>query len=529
MEKGYLTLVLHAHLPFVRHPEHEHFLEENWLFEAMTETYLPLLQVFEGLHGSGVHWNLTLSVTPTLANMLRDPLLQDRYERHLNNLIELAGKEVERTRWQPEFQKLALFYHHRFVCARERFHAYGRDLTRGFKKFQEFGHLEIITCAATHGFLPLMNGNRAAARAQIRVGAQDYERVFGRRPRGIWLPECGYESGLDEILRDEGIEYFITDAHGVLHATPRPVYGIFAPLICPSGVAAFGRDLESSRQVWSAKEGYPGDPEYREYYRDIGWDLEYEYVAPYLRAHAGNRGNTGIKYYKITGKTAHKEPYDFNRANEKAAIHAGNFMFNREKQIEHLHGFLERAPILVAPYDAELFGHWWFEGPEFLNYLLRKIYYDQNTIQTITPSEYLKRFPTQQVATPSMSSWGYKGYNEVWLNGTNDWIYPHLHKAAEQMAELARRHSTLNGNEPLIERALNQAARELLLAQSSDWAFIMNAGTTVEYAHKRTQEHLDRFHVLRQAIDRGEINSEYLSRIEQADNLFPHLDYRVYG
>lgn len=527
MEKGYLILVLHAHLPFVRHPEHDYFLEENWLFEAITETYLPLLSMFESLKQTGVEWQLTMSVTPTLSSMLRDPLLQSRYERHINQLIELAGKEIERTRWQPEFNRLALYYYHRFVSSRERFHAYGRDLTQGFRKFQDLGHLEIITCGATHGYLPLMNDNRQAMRAQIHVGAKEYESVFGRRPRGIWLPECGYVPGVDELLKEEGIEYFITDAHGILHAAPRPVYGIFAPLICPSGVAAFGRDLESSRQVWSSKEGYPGDFDYREYYRDIGWDLDYDYVGPYLKAHVGGRGNTGIKYYRITGATPHKKPYDPVLAREKAASHAGNFMFNREKQVEYLNGYLGRQPVILAPYDAELFGHWWFEGPDFLHYLFQKIHYDQKSLRTITPSNYLERHPTHQKATPSMSSWGYKGYNEMWLNGTNDYVYPLLHQAAEQMVELARRHSS-NGHSLLVIRALNQAARELLLAQSSDWAFIMKTGTMVDYAHKRTREHLDRFHVLRQSINKGEIDEAWLSQIEAADNLFPHLDYRIY-
>src|SRR5262249_9571536 len=223
MPVGYLSLVLRAHLPYVRHPETGDFLEEDWLYEAITETYVPLLEVFQGLERDGVDWRLTMSVTPTLAAMLSDPLLQYRYVRHIDNLIALAGKEIERTRWQPEFNHLALMYHHRFLRAREMFvNQYGNNLLNGFRRFYDAGKLEIITCAATHGFLPLMNVNRNALRAQIEIGAREFARHFGKRPQGMWLPECGFAPGADELLRDSGIRYFFTDTHGVLFAEPRP-------------------------------------------------------------------------------------------------------------------------------------------------------------------------------------------------------------------------------------------------------------------------------------------------------------------
>ena len=155
-------------------------------------------------------------------------------------------------------------------------------------------------------------------------------------------------------------------------------------------------------------EGYPGEYNYREYYRDIGFDLDYDYIRPYISSD-GVRISTGIKYYRITGESGDKEPYVPEAALEKAAQQAGNFMFNREKQIEHLGSFLGRKPIIVAPYDAELFGHWWFEGISWLNFLIRKINYDQNTIRLITPSSYLKLYPKNQVISPAPSSWGWKG------------------------------------------------------------------------------------------------------------------------
>ena len=309
MGKGYLSFILHAHLPYVRHPEYHAFLEEDWLFEAITETYIPLIEVFEKLVEDNIDFRLTMSLTPPLVSMLADEVLQSRYLQYLDKRIHLAGLEVERTKHQPEFLRLAQMYLKYFKNARFVFaEKYRRNIVTAFKNFQDMGKLEIITCGATHGYLPLMNGNVNAMRAQIKVAVDHYEKHFGRKPRGIWLPECGYEPGIDQILKEAGIRFFITETHGILYAAPRPKYGIFAPVYCPSGVAAFGRDMESSKQVWSSKEGYPGDFAYRDFYRDVGFDLDYDYVKPYLHGD-GKRGNLGIKYYRITGKTNHKEPY----------------------------------------------------------------------------------------------------------------------------------------------------------------------------------------------------------------------------
>ncbi|MGE5173443.1 MAG: glycoside hydrolase family 57 protein [Betaproteobacteria bacterium] len=526
MEKGYLALVLHSHLPFVRHPEHDQFLEEDWLYEAITETYIPLINVFDGLVNDGVEFRLTMSLTPTLISMLADPLLQQRYLRHINKLIGLADNEIERTKHEPQFNSLARMYRDLFANARFVFEEkYGRNLVTAFRKFQDLGKLEIITCAATHGFLPLME-NTKAVRAQIMVAVEHHAKHLGQAPKGMWLPECGYYEGLDEILKEAGIRYFFMDSHGIFHATPRPKYGVYTPIYCRSGVAAFGRDIESSKQVWSSIEGYPGDYNYRDFYRDVGFDLDYDYVKPYLH-HDGVRVNLGIKYYRITGASNHKEPYVRQWALDRAATHAGNFLFNREKQVEWLSGvFGDRKPIIVAPYDAELYGHWWFEGPDWINFLIRKTVYDQKTVRLITPMEYLAENPRCQVATPSRSSWGYKGYAEVWLDGSNDWIYRHLHKAADRMIELAQAFPRAEG---LLHRALNQAARELLLAQSSDWAFIMKTGSHVEYAVRRTKEHVLRFTRLYQDIKGNCIDERWLGDIEYKDNVFPDIDYSVYA
>ena len=522
--QGHLSLILHAHLPFVRHPEHEKFLEENWLFEAITETYVPLLRMMDRWERDGMDTRLTFTMTPTLCAMLLDPLLQERYVRHLNELIDLAEKETHRTHWDGALNQLAMWYHRRFQEVRETYVACGKNLVAAFGRFQDAGELEIITSAATHALLPLIANHPPSMRAQILVARDHYRACFGRDPRGIWLPECAYVDGVEKVLQEANIRWFITDTHGLLHANPRPRYGVFAPIFTPNGIAAFGRDLSSAKQVWSKHEGYPGDVNYRDFYRDIGFDLDYDYVKPHMPS-SDQRGFTGIKYFRITGDSADKQVYQRAVALQTAANHAQHFLESRMEQIKHLAEIMDRPPLVLSPYDADLFGHWWYEGPEFLDYFVRKGYYDQKVLSFVTPEDYLKEYHSNQIAKPAASSWGEEGYWRVWLNETNEWIYPHLHVAQERMTKLAR---TYSNPSPLQERALKQAARELLLAQASDWPFILRTGTSPDYARKRVKDHLFRFIALHEQLTKTSVDEGWLRQIEERDNIFPGVNYRYW-
>lgn len=517
---GLLMFVLHAHLPYVRHPEHEHHLEERWLYEAITETYIPLLDMMERLERDGIPFRITMSLTPTLLAMLEDELLRMRYLRFLDSHIELANREAERT-WNNdrEFHNLALMYRSRLEHCRAVFaEQYQTFLVRGFRRFRESGALEIITCAATHMFLPLAQPTPSAIRRQVAVACAYHERVLGERPEGIWLPECGYFPGLESFLLDEGLRYFFLDTHGLEHASPPPVYGVHAPVYCENGVAAFGRDKESSKSVWSAQEGYPGDRNYRDFYRDIGFDLPLEYVAPYI--HEGRvRIHTGFKYYAITGKTAHKRIYDPVAAWNKLNEHASNFHFNRTEQFKHLAAVIDRPPLVVAPYDAELFGHWWYEGPLWLEAVIRRCAEHPGAVALCTAPDYLDAFPANQVAVPAQSSWGDKGYCEFWLSASNEWIYPHFFQLARRMDELEVHFG--HWEDGFVRRALAQARRELLLLQASDWAFIMQTGTMVSYAVMRTKSHIANFNHIYEGLRTGTLSDEFLRDCEWKNNIFP--------
>ncbi|MDN5344453.1 MAG: 1,4-alpha-glucan branching enzyme [Clostridia bacterium] len=520
---GYLALVLHAHLPYVHNLEDYLSLEEKWLYEALTESYLPLLASWERLAAEGVDFKLTLSLSPTLLSMLIDPRLQERYGRYLGNLEDLAARELERTEPDPVFHSLAAFYYQRITAVTRAFQGTcGGNLTALLKRLQEQGYLELITTCATHGYLPLML-TRESWRVQVRAAVDLFAAVFGHLPAGMWLPECGYVPGVEEVLRAEGIKYFLVASHGLLQASPRVATAVYAPIQLAGGTAVFGRDWETSHQVWSRTEGYPGVPVYREFYRDIGYDLDFNYLQPYLIG--GIRGDTGLKYYRITGQTEAKEPYDFQAAREQAREHARDFLLNRDRQLAYWSRQMPEQPVVVAPYDAELFGHWWFEGPDWLEDVLRLAASPTCQTRLTTLSGYLEQHPPRQEVSLGPSSWGEGGYNRVWLNQNTDWLYPYLHRAEKAMVTLA---SGCRHPSPLQERALNQAARELLLAQSSDWPFIITSRTMVLYAHQRLEEHLENFFKIYRDYQCGRLDADYLATLEARDNIFPRLDFRLY-
>ncbi len=525
MAAGSFALILHAHLPFVRHPEHEDFLEEDWLFEAITETYLPLLRMMRRLVDEGVDFRLTISLTPTLCAMLRDELLQERYLRHLDRLLGLARQEIERHREHAQLLALSQFYADSFAATRNYYEeTLERDLVRAFRELQEAGCLEIIACAATHAFLPLLQDFPEAQRAQIRIGCDSYREMFRREPRGFWLPECGYHHGLDALLQEANIRWFVLDTHGLMFAQPRPQHAIFAPCFTPAGPAAFARDRASNREGWSAESGYPGDPVYRDFYRDIGFDRSEAELAPFLRP-AGVRKFSGIKYHRVSARDGEKEIYDRAWALAAADEHAGDFFEKRRARFHEL-GALDFHPVVVSPFDAELFGHWWFEGPRFLESFLRRAAAAPGEFQLATPAEFLAAHPSQQVVRPNPSSWGEHGFSSVWLDESNAWIYPHLHAATRRMTEIARRHQATT--DPTLERALRQAARELLLAQASDWAFLIKTKSAPEYATQRTKDHLLRFNRLHDQLCSGAIDLDLLGECEERANLFHNLNWRYY-
>ena len=516
-------LVLHAHLPYVRHPEHEYFLEENWLYEAMAETYIPLIDMLERLIDDGVDFGITLSVSPTLLAMLDDGLLRERFIRHIERLIELSEKEIVRTKRDARLNPLARMYNRNFKRTLRLFtKRYRKDLAGAIRGVAETARVELITTSATHAYLPNLSSVPDAVNAQISIAVKDHARRFGRRPQGLWLPECGYYEGLDGILKDSGLRYTFLETHGLLFGTPRPKRGVHRPVKSPAGLAVFARDEASSRQVWCSKTGYPGDPDYRDFYRDIGFDLPLKYIGPYIHpdGHPGGiRVPTGIKYHRITGRER-KRVYVRERALERARLHATDFMAKKQSEAGALNSQYGFRPLMVAPYDAELFGHWWHEGMDWLEHLLRGLS-AQDIVRTITGSEYLSKNRRLEVVRPSPSSWGRGGYGSTWCSESNNWALRHIHAAERAMKRLTGIKAA--GLDPLGHRAFNQAMRELLLMESSDWPFLIEYGTAPNYGERRLSGHIRNFSAIYGMIVKGEIDEGFLSEAELRTRIFPKM------
>jgi 1,4-alpha-glucan branching enzyme len=523
--KGCLLMMMHAHLPYVRYPEYDNFLEENWLYEIMTESYIPLIGIFGKLIEDEVEFRIALSLSPPLLEMLRDDLLMSRYSRYLSRLIELSEKEICRNRKNTRFRELGVMYNRRFSRTLHLFESvYRRDLVSAFRGLTDSGKVEIITSSSTHGYLPALLAEPSAVRAQVFFAVEHYKNIFGKTPSGMWLPECGFSPEMEKILNDAGIGYFFIEPRPALKRIAKGGEEIFSYFRTPLGLNVFGRDASSCRQVWSSREGYPGDADYREFYRDIGFDLDRDYIRPYLPD--GIRTFTGLKYFRVTGNGSDKKPYDRTKALLKAGIHAQDFLVSRERQISSLKRIKKINPLVTAAFDAELFGHWWYEGPEWLDHLFRQAPAKAKSLRFITPSEYIAENPAAEVLKPCLSSWGAEGYSATWIHPLNSWTYRHLHRAAKRMKEISMKNRGAGG---LARRALNQAARELLLAQSSDWAFMMQKEKASEFAKRKFTEHIRNFSALHDEITSGKINRGELIRLEEKNNIFSGIDFRIYA
>jgi len=510
MTKGTLAIVLHAHLPYVR-SEEPGSLEEDWFFQALVECYLPLLETLEEASRKNNQTpRITIGLSPTLLSLFEDEVLKNRFQKWVELRLEILNS------LKTDRIKAAIHLTDHLKRQLASWKNCRGDLIRRFETLQTSEIIDILTCAATHGYLPLLRENPEAVRGQLNTAVREHKRLFKKSPLGIWLPECAYYEGLDKFIAEAGLRYAVLDGHGLLNADPRPRYGLYAPICTRSGVAFFGRDSESTLPVWSARDGYPGNPSYREFHRDLGWDLSIEKLK---KIGIKEKRPLGIKLFKITSKNTsleNKQHYDPQAAQESVEKDASNYLDDRKKQLIKLSASMETEPILIAPFDAELFGHWWFEGPKFLSQIFSQS--KKKGINLITLKESLQIKSQIQLCNPSPSSWGQGGFHNYWLNESNAWIVHEWSKAGKEMVSICSKRIQKESDVKIIK----QAGRELLLCQSSDWSFILKAGTTTELARKRIYLHIKRFWILIDAIKYNKtIEPTILEGIEKEDFIFP--------
>lgn len=550
MKTGSFIFVLHSHVPYVRKSGKWPHGEEM-LFEIIAETYIPLLNTFENLYRDKIYPRISLGLTPILLEQLNDPYMQHEFVKYIKERIKAA--HIDRQIFK-ESQTEALDVNEFYInwyqnILNDYENKYKRNLISAFKFYQDNAGLDILTSAATHGYLPLLSKD-SAIWGQLKTGIKQYKKLFDREPTGIWLPECGYRPltqenrlGIESFLEEVGLKYFFTDSHVieaavkngdvngipptlsqvtylnsqtntskpsrniVLRNSPESNFSTFHPYtVADSNVYVFGRDKATGMQVWSAEWGYPGDFVYREFHKKAS--------------------TSGIQYWKISNKKQgmkYKELYSPSEAFSKAKEQANHFVTLVKDRLTSYHDQSNKHGVLVSSYDTELFGHWWFEGVSWLENVIRALTTDSQ-IELVSAREFIATQPiTSEVQIPE-SSWGNGGQHSTWLNADTEYIWPQIHQAESRFEQIAGKNITATG---IKKKLLNQAAREILLLQSSDWPFLITTVQARDYATERFREHLSRFNLICDLVDNDDLSlSEDLQDIFDKDNIFKQIDFR---
>lgn len=457
---------------------------------------------------------------------------------------------------------LAMYYRDWYSQIRDTFSGrFERNIVGSFKTLQDEGLIEIITCAATHGYLPLV-ARDSTIFGQLSTAVSSYQKHYGRKPRAIWLPECAYrpgyyatdeqgrqylKPGIEDFLAEQGISLFFSETHTIEGGVPVGKAGSDTQLIGPYSyinrryvipaaeelpktnnttfeaywvvrpdVAVMGRNNRTGMQVWSSEYGYPGDKDYREF-------------------HSKDSGS-GLQYWRITGPKVELGDKDFYHPewiSYRSEAHSDHFVGLVEAEIASYYEANGKPGLIDCNYDTELFGHWWFEGVEWLKLVLKKLAASAS-VEIVTASEWLEKHPPELVMAIPESSWGQQGTHFVWQNEENEWIWPLIHGAERRMESLVASFGDSDNGD--VRFVLQQAARELLLLESSDWPFLITTGQAKDYAIERFTQHTDRFNALADGLEAsngsGVVGPEALEAARQfhdLDNPFPEIDPLVFA
>ena len=543
MAIGRFVLVIHGHLPYVlRHGVWPH--GEDWLYEAAAETYLPLLEMIGHCALHRAPPKFVMGLTPVLLEQLDHEHFKSGFEQYLDDRIqrvqsdradfEAAGEShlaYLAERWERWFEHLG-----------EQFQRIDRNIPAAYARHARDSMIELLTSAATHAYFPLLYED-ASIRAQLRAGMASSERILGFRPRGMWLPECAYRGGgawsppigwaakhdriaVEHLIADEGIDHFFVENHliersksewvkddgewrrvGWDEARRHPGRGwrsVHEPHLVnsdglgPGRVAAMGRDQAVCEQVWSGDIGYPADGAYLEFHKKHG-------------------ARRGLRYWKVTGSKVGlggKDPYYPDDIPGKVHGHARHFHDAVKARLRDYHDRTGRQGAVVATFDAELFGHWWFEGPQFLRDVVLSFHADPD-VEMCTADELLEAQPPDKTVTMPEGSWGEGGDHRVWTNEKINWMWDIEYRCEANFGKATLELPWRRNRK--IEGLLKKAARELLLLQASDWPFVITQGQAIDYGIKRYMQHVGRFEMLIDLAEKASQDTAYLNRLSEVE------------
>jgi 1,4-alpha-glucan branching enzyme len=564
---GSFALVLHSHLPWVlNHGVWPH--GTSWVNEAAAETYIPLLQELYKLIDEGYHPKMTLGLTPILCEMLRHPSFINDFQGYLDEKIHAAefdNQDFTENKYEVGRIRLTKWWEEFYDRVKDDFtHRFNKDIVGAFKKLQDQELIDIITCGATHGYSPLLSKDTSID-AQFKTAVDNYKRHFGIAPSGVWLPECAYRPGyrwknpitgeefnrpgIEYFLAKNGLRYFFIDTALLLGGKSQGVYAARFPLLkelwkqfadqyqeipvsfeksqyeaylvstdlsTPAPVGFFTRDEKTGIVVWSGEHGYPGCAEYLDFHK---------------KHYPG-----GLRYWKVTGakvdlgKKMLYWPDDVPGKLDENASHYINLAKDilREYRVKY-----NNNGIIVAPYDCELFGHWWFEGNWWLARVLRWME-DDPEIELTNTRKYIDQNPPNKVVSIIEGSWGQASSHWVWLNEWTIWTWKLVYEVEEKTENIMKKHGRTEDEN--LKKILKQLARESLLLQSSDWQFLITTWSARDYAENRVSLHYENYSRLYKMAEKyanGEYVEEgewhFLGSLEANDGIFPDIDLEPFA
>jgi 1,4-alpha-glucan branching enzyme len=534
--KNVIAIVLNAHIPFARKEGANFSFEEMPFFVTVSETLIPLLEMFDRLEADEIPFRLGLVVSPVLCQMLTDNLLINHYLDYVDRQIAFGVQELERTKNDPVLNNLVRYYYDNAIERRILFtERYEKNIPRVLSYYQKKGRLELLVSPATNCFLPFYIEHYEIMRAQIETALASHKKFFNSKPDGFWLPELGYHPKLSPYLRSYDFRYTIIDTHSALLANPPPMYGSFFPLKTNHNVVLLVKDFYAHRDIMDRELGMPVESDFRDFFHDAADDLPLESIKLFL-GDDGTRLSTGYKYHSIGSGMKPRTFYDPQLAAKKVKEYADTFLEKRVSTLNMAGELMQKkqagAALSLCVWNVDFLGRFWHEGTLFLENIFR-VGHVKNKVQFMTPLEYINCQDESlfQTVKPEYSSSGFNGYAESWLDASNDSFYRHLFHAAERMAELAERFRNETG---IKERALNQAAREILLALSSNWQRLISTQNNISlpkwknYAKNELESHLKNFTTIYEALGSNYLSTRFLTDIEHRNNIFPDINYSVF-
>ncbi|MEI8134775.1 MAG: 1,4-alpha-glucan branching protein domain-containing protein [bacterium] len=567
---GYFTFVLHTHLPYVLHHGKWPF-GSDWLSEAVAECYIPIIEKLESLHQADVPVKISMDFSPVLLEQLADPDFPTVFNDYCDERIKLAKADKKSFKdSEAELLELAEYWIDFYKETKRIFNKkYSNNIIARLKHLSHAGVLDAMTCAATHGYFPLLVDDRNI-RAQIQIAIATHEKYFGKRPKGIWLPECAYRprywwtpqtasarysefskerAGIEEILAEFDLRYFIVEGSLTKGGKAMPsyhwnsnnhsaedsfdwakyffqtsehedrslsnIYAVKSTLREIPGKlpVVFSRDRKTSEQVWSGEIGYPGHPNYLEFHK--------------------KHHNSGLRYWKVTGRGVDiggKKLFEPTATDATLEIQATHFV-NLVKTTLHEHRAKTGKPgVVCSPFDTELFGHWWYEGPGFLKLVFEKLSKD-NDIVLSNCAEIIEALPNPEIIALPEGSWGEGGGHFVWQNQKVAWTWDDIYSLEKKFLDTLNEYFQIANPAKFLTKILKQSARELLLLEASDWQFLITTDSATEYSTDRFEEHrrrLTKLLTISERVMNGKKQTpkdkDYLELVSEDDRLFEEID-----